>query len=134
MDVFVHLLIVVFKVNPLGQTYVTMAGTVAGVVGTVGETGMVRVTGAVLADTVTGDGVTVTEVVAACIGVDEVEVTAIACTDTGTLTGITAALETAVPALVVTHLTLLAAELSTGFTYDETVKQYLVLGCRPVTT
>jgi len=71
--------------------------------------------GAVVVDTVTGEGVTVG-------------------TDTGTLNGIAAALETAVPALVVTHLAVLAAELSTGFTYDETVKQYLVLGCRPVTT
>ena len=71
--------------------------------------------GAVVVDTVTGEGVTVG-------------------TDTGTLNGIAAALETAVPALVVTHLAVLAAELSAGFTYAETVKQYLVLGCRPVTT
>ena len=88
--------------------------TVAGVTGGCVIAGCVMA-GAVVVDTVTGEGVTVG-------------------TDTGTLNGIAAALETAVPALVVTHLAVLAAELSAGFTYAETVKQYLVLGCRPVTT
>ena len=88
--------------------------TVAGVTGGCVIAGCVMA-GAVVVDTVTGEGVTVG-------------------TDTGTLNGIAAALETAVPALVVTHLAVLAAELSAGFTYAETVKQYLVLGCRHVTT
>ena len=57
---------------------------------------------------------------------------------TGTATGTTAGTDTTAalmtdPALVVAQTALLDAELFTGLTYAVMVKQYLVLGWRPVT-